>query len=112
MTIVDKKASAQEVPAQKAAGQNVAPSPKAQKGQKAPAQKAPAPKASGKKAWEHEAILNRIRCFLTCWQIKINKWFTLFYIEASVDNPLWYTLTELHWDIVIWWLRSDFLDIN
>lgn len=43
MTIVGKKASAQEVPAPKATGQNVAPSPKAQKGQKTPAQ-APAPR--------------------------------------------------------------------
>ncbi|OWK05199.1 hypothetical protein Celaphus_00002496, partial [Cervus elaphus hippelaphus] len=47
---VGKKAPTQEVPAQKATGQNVAPSPKDQKGRKAPAQKAPAPKASGKKA--------------------------------------------------------------
>ena len=31
MTIVDKKAPAQEIPAQKAAGQNVAPSPKSHK---------------------------------------------------------------------------------
>lgn len=49
MTIVGKKASAQEVPAPKATGQNVAPSPKAQKGQKTPAQKAPAPRHLARK---------------------------------------------------------------
>lgn len=55
MATAGKKAPHQNVPAQRAAGQNAMP-PKAQKGPKAPAQKACALKASGKKTQKHKRL--------------------------------------------------------